>query len=250
MHNAHASSYGPFVGIAKTNALPLGSGATEGGLFLEASRINHACNPNAQNTWNANLDQLTIHTFRDVEEGEEITISYLDGSKSYAARQLSLKTSFGFDCTCQLCSLPPAQRQQSDQRLDEITRLDGLIGDGMRIVSTPVACLYNAHALLRLLEEEGIADSRIPRLYYDALQIVIANGDQARARVFAQRAYAARVVCEGEDSPETIRLKGLAERPAEHRLYGTSTRWKQAVKKVPQGLGEREFEDWLWRKRK
>jgi hypothetical protein len=32
---------------------------------------------------------------------------------------------------------------------------------------------------------------------------------------------------EGEDSPETIGVKGLAEKPANHRLYGTSMRWKE-----------------------
>ena len=57
-----------------------------------------------------------------------------------------------------------------------------MIRDGMRVASTPVACLHNAHALLRLLEEEHIADGRIPKLDYDALRIVIANGDQARAK--------------------------------------------------------------------
>jgi hypothetical protein len=248
LHNTHGSSYSPFLGIAKTNVLPLGSGAPEGGLFLEASRINHSCSPNAQNTWNANLNELTIHAFKGIEEGEEITISYLDGSESYATRQLSLKNSFGFDCACELCLLPPDQRRQTDQRLAEITRLDRLIGDGTGIVLTPLACLHDAHALLRLLEEERVADARIPRLYYDALQIVIANGDQARAKAFAERAYAARVVLEGEDSPETIRLKGLIEKPANHRLYGTSMRWKQALKKIPQGLNEQEFDDWLWRK--
>jgi hypothetical protein len=119
----------------------------------------------------------------------------------------------------------------------------------MRIDSAPMACLHDAYALLRLLEEERVADARIPRLYYDALQIVIANGDEARAKVFAERAYAMRVILEGEDSLETIRLKGLKERPADHRLYGMSMRWKQALEKVPQGLSEKEFDDWLWKKR-
>ena len=58
-----------------------------------------------------------------------------------------------------------------------------MIRDGMRVASTPVACLHNVYALLRLLEEEHIADGRIPRLYYDAPQIVIVNGDQARAKM-------------------------------------------------------------------
>ena len=66
--------------------------------------------------------------------------------------------------------------------MDEITRLDNMIRDERRIVFTPVVCLHDVHALLRLLEEEHIADGRIPKLDYDALQIVIANGDQARAK--------------------------------------------------------------------
>jgi hypothetical protein len=99
------------------------------------------------------LNELTIHTFKDIGEGEEVTISYLGGSESYPARQLSLKNRFGFDCACELYSLPSDQRRQSDQRLVKITRLDRPIGDGMGIISTPVACLHDAHALLRLLEE-------------------------------------------------------------------------------------------------
>jgi len=35
---------------------------------------------------------------------------------------------------------------------------------------------------------------RIPRLYYDVLQIVIANGDQARAKIFTEKAYTVRVI--------------------------------------------------------
>ncbi|KAF2183156.1 hypothetical protein K469DRAFT_668715 [Zopfia rhizophila CBS 207.26] len=164
-HNAHGSRHSPFLGIAKTNVLPLGPKAPEGGLFLEASRINHACNPNSQNTWNDNLDKLTIHSIKDIEESEEITISYLDGSESYKVRQQSLKTSFGFDCTCELCSLPPTLRRESDRRLDEITRLDELIGDGVRIILTPLACVRDAYTLLQLLKEERIDDARIARLY-------------------------------------------------------------------------------------
>lgn len=46
----------PLLGIVRTNTLPLGSGAAEGGSFLVASRINHSCCHNSQNTWNGNLN--------------------------------------------------------------------------------------------------------------------------------------------------------------------------------------------------
>lgn len=99
-----------------------------------------------------------------------------------------MKKSFDFECTCKLCSLPPNQRRQNDRRLTEIARLDEMIGDGIRVLHTPFACLRDAHTLLRLLEGEHIDKAMIARLYYDAFQIVIANGDQARAKVFAERA--------------------------------------------------------------
>ncbi|KAJ4286555.1 hypothetical protein N0V90_013255 [Kalmusia sp. IMI 367209] len=249
LHNAHEGKVGVALGIARTNVLPLGCEATEGGLFLQASRINHSCRHNAQNTWNDNLDRLTIHALNDIKKGEEICISYLDGSEDYQSRRRNLQARFGFYCTCELCSLSPLERSQSDKRLNELTRLDKVIGNGISIVTSPTTCLYHAHRVLELLQEEHIEDARIPRLYYDAMQIAIANGDQARAKVFAKRAYAARVILEGEDSPSVARLKGLVECPSSHRLYGTTGAWRQNMSKVPETLNSSKFESWLWKRR-
>ncbi|KAF1845543.1 SET domain-containing protein [Cucurbitaria berberidis CBS 394.84] len=249
LHNIHGEKHDPALGIARTNALPLGAGALESGVFLQASRINHACSSNAQNTWNTNTKQLTIHACKDINAGEEICISYLDSSENYASRQRDLKAGFGFDCTCKLCVLPPPQRQQSDARLDEITKLDDIVGDGMSIIARPMTCLHHVHTIIQLLKEEHFTDARVARAYYDALQIAIANGDQARAKVFADRACAERVVLEGEDSPEAKRLKGFGENPSTHMLYGTKMGWKQDVKKVPRNMSATDFESWLWRKK-
>lgn len=249
LHNIYGSEHSIAMGISRTNALPLGSDASEGGLFLEASRINHSCKHNAQNTWNSNLGKITIHAIRNIEEGEEITISYLAGSENYAARQSRLKAAFKFVCTCELCLQPGPCRQQSDNRLGRITKLDQQIGDGIRIVSTPLACLSDAHTLLGLLREEDIVDARVPRVYYDALQIAIANGDEARAKVFAERAKAAWLVLQGEDGPDTLRLKGYAEDPTTHMLYRTTMKWKQVAAKIPRNLDPKEFEDWLWKRK-
>jgi len=248
MHNAHAGGVDQYLGIVRTNALPLGVDAVRGGIFLDACRINHSCNPNGQNTWNENIKQVTIHAVKDIEKGEEITISYLSVYANHNSRQQSLRRGFGFTCSCDLCSLPLDLRRKSDERLDEIARLDGLIGDGVGILSTPLQTLHYAHTLLGLLNEEGMDDSNTPRTYYDALQIAVANGDLARASVFAERASSIRTVFEGDDSPEVIKLKRLARNPSEHVLYGMSMRWKTAVEQVPQGLGLDEFEDWLWKK--
>ena len=128
LHNSFEDEDGPEFGRARTNALPLGSNATIGGVFLDSSRINHSCNPNAQNTWNENLEKLTIHAIRDIPKGDEITIFYLAARRNRSARLHDLQTNFRFTCSCGLCSLPLDQRKLSDERWDEIQRLDSSIG--------------------------------------------------------------------------------------------------------------------------
>jgi hypothetical protein len=85
----------------------------------------------------------------------------------------------------------------------------------------------NAHALMQLFEDEHINDGRVARLYYDAFQIVIANEDQARAKIFAERMNPARVVFEGEDSPHIMKLERLAKCTEDHSLHGTSMKWRE-----------------------
>lgn len=50
LHNNFYSTTNPFIGIVKTNGIPLGPGAEEGSLFVETARINHTCLPNSQHT--------------------------------------------------------------------------------------------------------------------------------------------------------------------------------------------------------
>ncbi|KAK0654959.1 hypothetical protein B0T16DRAFT_486650 [Cercophora newfieldiana] len=249
LHNKWGSEFPAAVGIAKTNALPLGHNSREAGIFLEASRINHSCRNNAENTWNHRLDKLTIHAIRDIEPGEEITISYVDGFLRYDERHARLHSAFGFRCVCERCAATPAERKKSDERLRRLVSLEEEIGDGMGIVMTPVSCLRKTHEMLNLLGQEGIGGSTIPRVYYDAFQVAIANGDQARAKVLAVRWYESRVMVEGADSEDAVKAKALMERPSSHRLFGTTMKWKQAVGKVPRGLSEEAFESWLWREK-
>jgi hypothetical protein len=185
----------------------------------------------------------------DTSKGEEITISYGD-TGTFESRRRHLKQSFGFDCSCELCSLPEATRAVVDDRQRKIQQLDELLGNGFRLLSIPDSCLEDVHNLVTLLEAEKITDARVPRAYYDAFQIAIAHGDQARAKVFAERCYKTRLRCEGDDSDVTARMKTLAARPTKHRLFGTSSRWKLSEKMIPRSLNGEQFEAWLWRRNK
>lgn len=248
LHNNFPGKY-PFSGIVKTNALPCGSGSHVGGVYPTACFINHSCLPNSHNNWNGDAEHETIHAIRPIKIGEEITISYDRGGR-HTVRQAFLKETFGFHCNCRGCSLPPYDLQASDGRRLLIQNLDDSIGDPARMANNPKDSLGDCHALLQLLmlEFDGYAGALICRLYYDAFQVSIVHGDQARASVFAERAYTARVICEGEDSPETKRVKSLASKPSGHSSFGLcSTKWKTSKKMVPKGLTVAQFEKWLFR---
>lgn len=247
-HNNRPGKF-PFSNIFKTNALPCGSGSPVGGVYPTICLINHSCIPNSHNSWDSNAEHETIYAIRPIKAGEEITIPYDRGSTS-TVRRTFLKEAFGFDCNCRGCSRPLAELKASDARRKLIQDLDEAIGDPFRMQSRPNESLRDCHSLLQVLQEEydGFAGVLNARLYYDAFQVSIAHGDQSRASVFAERAYKARVVCEGENSPETQKAKSLALKPADHSSFGLcSMKWKTKRDMIPKGLDTKQFEKWLFR---
>jgi hypothetical protein len=71
-------------------------------VFWLASRFNHSCIPNVHNAYNPIIRMETFHSIRDIEAGEELTISYLSGISVRDERQAQLK-SWGFQCSCPAC---------------------------------------------------------------------------------------------------------------------------------------------------
>ncbi|KAF2274865.1 SET domain-containing protein [Westerdykella ornata] len=248
LHNTNPGKY-PFTGIVRTNALPCGPSSSVGAVYPTICLINHSCVPNCNHSWNSDTGRETIHAIRPIEAGEEITIAY-DCGRVSAVRRAFLKVNFGFDCICRACSLPAAELAASDARRERIQALDDAIGDASRMASRPSDCLRDCHALLQALRKEydGCTVVLSARAYYDAFQICIAHGDEARASVFAERAYKIRVICEGEDSLETQRMLSFARNPASHPTFGIcSFGWKRSRAMVPKGLDAEQFEEWLFK---
>lgn len=73
-------------------------------VFLTVARINHSCTPNAQPHYRPSSGAKMIYSFRDIEPGEEIEISYFGVIMPYTDRQARAK-SWGFTCNCPACSL-------------------------------------------------------------------------------------------------------------------------------------------------
>ncbi|XP_062112281.1 histone-lysine N-methyltransferase ATXR4 isoform X2 [Humulus lupulus] len=71
-------------------------------VYMLPSFYNHDCDPNAHILWIENVD-AKLMALRDVEEGEELRICYIDTSMDRGARQTFLSQGFGFHCTCLRC---------------------------------------------------------------------------------------------------------------------------------------------------
>ncbi|KAG5982535.1 hypothetical protein E4U55_001755 [Claviceps digitariae] len=248
-NNFRGARVHPFIGIVKTNALPCGPGSLTGAVYPTLCLVNHSCRPNCHHSWNSELQHEAIHAIRDIAAGEEITIGYLQNG-SHQERAKSLKDSFGFDCTCEICALPAADLQASDDRRAKVEELDRAIGNPLRMMNQPSDSLGACHSLLQLLDAEypGFATALHARMYYDAFQICISHGDQARASIFAEKSYKIRVLCQGKESPETNSVRFLALNPARHPSFEVcSRRWKTRVDMVKTGVRPEHFERWLWR---
>jgi hypothetical protein len=254
MHNIYpyGNTAEQYLGILRTNTLPIDTDESGGGIFLEACRINHACDNNAQKGWNENTTRHTVHALRDINKGEEITITYIVVLRDRKARREALQAKFHFECLCPLCSLPLEKSQESDRRLDEIHRLDSVIDQlGTEgVLSSPLRTLRYFDQQVLLYNEQGRDDVGLAQAYVNAAQIAIANSDLARGRIFAERAVSVWRTALGGDSTQAIENGTIARDPSKYILYGVSKKWRTTKDEAPSGLESSDFEDWLWRREK
>ena len=254
MHNIHPyeSDAEQYLGIVRTNSLPAELIGDKGAIFLEACRINHACDNNAQKNWNEKIKRHTVHALRDIEKGEEITITYLSPLKNRKTRQKVLQEKFAFTCSCRLCCLPPDQSHASDRRLEEINRLDNVIDQlGTEgILVSPLRTLRYLDQQVLLYAEQEREDVGFAQAYVNAAWLAIANSDLARGRIFANSAVSTWKTTLGSDSQQVIDCAVLPQEPSKYKLYGVSTKWSTTVDEAPRGLEPNDFEDWLWKREK
>ena len=183
--------------IFETNNFQMGGRRTYG-IFLEASRFNHSCVPNAYFAWNPALNngqgQLTIYAIRDIYAGNEILINYRakDCYKLRDARQAKLNEIYGFICDCPACLRQPGYQfgAMSDGRRGRMRDLQIEI-DGSTDLTTPDQRedkRENINKLIDNLRQEGIvypqlADAldELGKLAYEELRVARTQLDMSAA---------------------------------------------------------------------
>lgn len=77
------------------------------GLYTLQSACNHSCIPNAEPSFLQNNHRLSLVSLKDIQEGEEIFISYLDEcmlERSRHSRRKELVSNYLFLCDCPRCN--------------------------------------------------------------------------------------------------------------------------------------------------
>ncbi|NXY02855.1 SMYD3 methyltransferase, partial [Pteruthius melanotis] len=77
------------------------------GLYPSMSLLNHSCDPNCVIVFEGY--QLLLHSVREIQIGEELTISYVESLMPTRERQKQLVRQYCFECDCLLC-----QNQEKD----------------------------------------------------------------------------------------------------------------------------------------
>lgn len=128
-------------------------------------------------------------------------------------RQAQLQSSWGFTCTCSLCSAPDDETAASDQRTAQIhglwQTLDdyGDAADG----ATP----EEAEALVALYEAEGL-ETRVHEAHYRAAVEWNGVGDARNAVRYAMLSILRGQIMKGPERPFLSSMRELVKNPEEH----------------------------------
>lgn len=200
--------------IFRNNAYDSG---TEIGLFPRIARINHSCRPNAAYYWNEKLKKRLVYATREIEEGEEIFVSFISLLLTREERRKKLAR-YGFVCTCPACSAHDEEIHASDQSRTEISQAMRAFSSQMNLTapSDPAAirkARKNAASsleLARMVQQEGLAE-----YYAQTYRIVAISharvGSWEKASLWANEGYKLRVM-EDAESRWTMEMYELTRR--------------------------------------
>ncbi|EAQ83113.1 hypothetical protein CHGG_10931 [Chaetomium globosum CBS 148.51] len=105
------------------NAVPHNIDSASVLLYLNASRLNHSCIPNADPASKDDTSYMVMRANRDINAGEEITSSYILRVVPRATRLQQLSKGWGFTCQCPACDPKNPFSDSHERRLKALLQL-------------------------------------------------------------------------------------------------------------------------------
>ncbi|KAH6615549.1 hypothetical protein B0J18DRAFT_282970 [Chaetomium sp. MPI-SDFR-AT-0129] len=159
-------------------------------LFIDGSRVNHDCHPNAFWRFNGNKMAMEIVSLRPIQPGEEVTHSYAPLGYPHSDRQTILQP-WGFTCTCDLCTAPEEVRSLSDTRRSRLIDIHHTLGQAADLGDgeSQEKCEKRIGELVleafSLIEQEDLYPQLVE--YYERFaRAYLMVGDVKRGRAFAE----------------------------------------------------------------
>ncbi|KAI0132117.1 hypothetical protein BJ170DRAFT_577346, partial [Xylariales sp. AK1849] len=152
--------------IFRSNAYTLTDGTVA--MFPKIAKINHSCRPNAANVWSEASRLRIIWAARDIEQGEEVTVTYAPLLKSHDERQRRL-AQYGFRCGCEACLAHTQTDSGRVQMGKYLAELEERLSRNTSAFANK-KLLPKATALVGMLEEEHMMDY-LPNAYHLAAEI-------------------------------------------------------------------------------
>ncbi|KAI1779204.1 SET domain-containing protein [Hypoxylon cercidicola] len=170
--------------IINTNAFGvLINDVDHSGLYVDVSRLNHACKPNMFSRFSSTTLGMEVVAYRDIEPGEELTFSYTPLNLLSEQRQ-DLIQEWGFNCSCSLCSSPDESKASDHRR----GRIQDLLGELDRPeVRNHAAVQERVNEILDLCEKEALA-AQVGDFYTIVAEVYSSMGDVDLARKYGELA--------------------------------------------------------------
>ena len=105
MANVFPDAPTPAAGIFMTNCFDMADAAhgQSCAMYCAIGRLNHSCEPNAQQTHIPDTFVEVLYASRDIAVGDEINDCYIDLRQSTHERRVALQDIYRFHCTCKAC---------------------------------------------------------------------------------------------------------------------------------------------------
>jgi SET domain len=221
---AHNESEEPYIEKIYTNTFGEDFGEEEHSLVVpETARLNHDCRPNAMYYFDRNTLVHYTHASRRIYAGEEITITYIDPLQTRLNRRAAIKRSWGFDCSCSLCSAENHFIRESNRRIIEINRISRILNEVVSQNETEREAARKhvsvaaemVDMLISLYEQErlhaSIADGyRLAALVYASI------GNEWRAVKWAMMAADIGLIHDGPEDEDILDVRRLLLAPRQH----------------------------------
>ncbi|RDW75993.1 hypothetical protein BP5796_06814 [Coleophoma crateriformis] len=245
------SKKAPFIGIVNANALPVEP--TGVAVFPEISKLNHACAPTAEYSFNTTTGEARVYAVQHIEPGQEITIDYTLYRWDHELRRTGLTNCFGFFCKCDyICGTTDAGLQAHKQMWNHFASLDQYLvpetaGFMLKFGEEAMNNMYTRKNMCQMM---NIWDSRAAGTFFHAWQICLAHRDLQRAQCFGVRALVNFRDCLGEEHLTVKIMQQRLKEYASEAIFEKESYWKGTTPEDENfdtsGLTAKEFHDWLW----